>query len=117
MIITRDDVDGIAYLKLHLARQFEMKHLGSLNYFRGIEVVYSPRGYLFSQSKYIANILEQVCLSDTRTTNTPLKLNVKYVSSDGVPLSDPTLYRTMVGNLVYLTITRLDITYVVHVAS
>ena len=77
MIITRDDVDGMAYLKLHLARQFEMKHLGSLNYFRGIEVAYSPRGYLLSQSKYIVNVLEHACLSDTRTIDTPLKLNEK----------------------------------------
>lgn len=79
-----------------------MKDLGLLCYFLGIEVAYSSRVYH---------------LLDSRITNIHLELNVKYVSSDGVPLPDSTLYRTMVGNLVYLTITRLDITYVVHVAS
>jgi len=58
MIFTGVDVDGIVELKLQLARQFEIKDVGLLCYFLGIEVVYSPRGYLLSQSKYIANILE-----------------------------------------------------------
>ncbi|KAJ0978741.1 hypothetical protein J5N97_014215 [Dioscorea zingiberensis] len=118
MILTGDDVLwNSRNLKLQLAKQFEMKDLGTLQYFLGIEVAYSPRGYLLSQSKYIATILEQARLCDARTVDTPLELNAKYTSSDGIPLSDPTLYRTVVGSLVYLTITRPDITYAVHVVS
>jgi hypothetical protein len=55
-----------------------MKDLGTIRYFLGIEIAYSPKGYLLSQSKYIASILEQACLSDTIVANTPLELNVKY---------------------------------------
>ena len=56
MIITSDDIDGISILKTELAKQFEMKDLSSLHYFFSIKVVYSPRYYLFSQSKYIGYI-------------------------------------------------------------
>ncbi|XP_062075715.1 uncharacterized mitochondrial protein AtMg00810-like [Humulus lupulus] len=117
MIITGDDANGITELKTHLTREFEMKDLGFLKYFLGIEVAYSPRGYLLSQSKYIADILDQARLSDARTVDTPLELNARYSSSDGVALLDPSLYHTLVGSLVYLTITRPNIAYAVHIFS
>jgi hypothetical protein len=117
MIITSDDIDGISVLKTELARRFEMKDLGYLRYFLGIEVAYSPRGYLLSYSKYVADILEWARLTDNKNVDTLIKVNARYFSSDGLPLIDPTLYHTIIGSLVYLTITRPDIAYVVHAVS
>lgn len=74
MIIIGDDANGITELKTHLDCEFEMKDLGSLPYFLVIEVAYSPRGYLVSQSKYIADILDTPRLSDVRTVDTLLSL-------------------------------------------
>ena len=48
MIIIGDDVDGISISKAKLAKQFEMKDLGPLRHFLGIDVTYSPRSYLLS---------------------------------------------------------------------
>ena len=79
----------------------------------GIEVAYSPRGYLLSRSKYVADILERAGLTNNKTVDTPIEVNAKYSSSDEVPLSYPTLYRTIVRSLVYLTITHPAISYVV----
>ena len=92
MIITSDDVDDISFLKAKLAKQFEKTGLGSLRYFLGIEVAYSLRGSLLSQSKYVADILERVGLIDNKTVDTPTEVNAKYSSIDRVPLSNPTLY-------------------------
>ena len=116
MIITSDDIDGISVLKTELAKKLKKKKdLGYLQYFMGIEVAYSPGGYLLSQLKYVADILERVRLTNNKTVDTVIEVNVRYYSSDGLPSTDPTLYRTIVGSLVYLIITRPDIAYVVHV--
>jgi len=104
MIITSDNIDGISVLKTELARQFEKKDFGSLRYFLGIEVAYSSRSYLLSQSKYVVDIIEWAKLTDNKTVDTPIEVNARYSSSDGLLLTDPILYRTIVGSLVYLTI-------------
>ncbi|KAL7582342.1 hypothetical protein Lser_V15G41880 [Lactuca serriola] len=117
MIITGDDHGGIESLKHDLARRFAMKDLGLLRYFLGIEVAQSKKGYLLSHTKYISYLFTHAGLSDNRTVNTPLETNAQYSPTDGVPLSDPNIYHTVVGSLVYLTVTCLDITHAVHIVS
>ncbi|XP_075489641.1 uncharacterized protein LOC142528475 [Primulina tabacum] len=101
MIITGDDIDGIEALKSELACCFAMKDLG----------------YLLSQSKYIADLFEHARLSDNKIVDTPVETNARYSLSDEPPLLDLTLYRTIVGSLVYLTVTRPDIAHAIHVIS
>ncbi|XP_052624739.1 uncharacterized mitochondrial protein AtMg00810-like [Lactuca sativa] len=117
MIITGDDHGGIESLKHDLAHRFAMKDLGLLRYFLGIEVAQYKKGYLLSQTKYISNLFTRAGLSDNRNVDTPLETNAQYSPTNGIPLSDPNLYRTIVGSLVYLTVTRPDIAHVVHVVS
>ena len=62
MVITGSDTTAISSLKQHLQSEFEMKDLGWLRYFLGIEVAYSSRGYLLSQQKYISDILARATL-------------------------------------------------------
>ncbi|GFZ14564.1 hypothetical protein Acr_24g0007540 [Actinidia rufa] len=117
MISTGSDPSAISDVKDHLFREFEMKDLGPLRYFLGIEVASSPKGYLLSQTKYITDIIHRASLTDDKTVDTLLELHAKLSATDGVLLEDATLYRELVGCLVYLTITRPDISYAVHIVS
>ena len=67
MVISGDDTDTILSLKQRLQQEFQMKDLGHLRYFLGLEVAYARRGYLVSQQKYISDILSRACLTDLRT--------------------------------------------------
>ncbi|XP_020110392.1 uncharacterized protein LOC109725561 [Ananas comosus] len=117
MIITCDDLDCIHSVKSYLQQQFDKKDLGPLRYFLGIKVAYSPRGYILSQQKYTADLLSRAELTDTGTVSTPMQLHQKLTPTMGEPLTNPTRYRELVGALVYLTISRPDIAYAVHIVS
>ena len=114
MIITGDDLSGIQELKDFLSQQFEMKDLEHLSYFLGLEVTHSTDGLYITQAKYAFELLSRAGLTDSKTVDTLVKLNVYLTPTGGKPLSIPSLYRRLVGSLVYLTVTCLDISYVVH---
>jgi len=59
MIITGDDKEEISRLQKHLATEFEMKNLGGLKYFLGIEVARSEQGIFLSQRKYVLDLLSE----------------------------------------------------------
>ncbi|CAM8959832.1 unnamed protein product [Rhodiola kirilowii] len=117
MLITGDDPHYIAFVKEKLGTQFLMNDLGHLHYFLGIEVSSTSEGFFISQEKYIRDLLDRACLTDQRIANTPMELNVHLRPTDGEPLEDLTRYCHLVGSLVYLGVTRLDISYPVHLLS
>ncbi|KAL6332954.1 hypothetical protein AAG906_019965 [Vitis piasezkii] len=117
MIITGDDLSGIQELKDFLSQQFEMKDLGHLSYFLGLEITHSTDGLYITQAKYASDLLSQAGLTDSKTVDTPVELNAHVTPLGRKPLSNPSLYRRLVGSLVYLTVTRPDISYAVHQVS
>ena len=117
MIITDDDLNGIQELKDFLSQQFEMKDLGHLSYFLRLEFTHSIDGLYITQTKYASELLSRVGLTNSKTVDTPVELNVHLTPTGGKPLSNPSLYKRLVGSLVYLTVTRSDISYVVHQVS
>ena len=117
MIITGDDMQGIQDLKHFLSLQFEMKDLGPLNYFLGLEVSSSVDGYYLTQVKYTSDLISRATITDRKIVDTPIEYNYCLNSHDGESLSDATLYRQLVGSLIYLIVTHPDISYTVHVVS
>jgi len=99
-----------------LRLQFAMKDLGPLHFFLGIQVRRTDTGFLLSQEQYAADILERAGMRDCKPAATPVDTKAKLSGNDGCALDDPTFYRSIVGALQYLTLTRPDITYAVQQA-
>jgi hypothetical protein len=93
MIITGDDTVGICNLQKFLCQQFEMKDLGSLSYFFGLEVSSDSTGYYLSQAKYTYDHLSRAGITDCKTVDSSLETNVKLRATDSELLPDATLYR------------------------
>lgn len=67
--------------------------------------------------KYALDLIEHAGLTNTKHAKTPLNPNVKLTYEAGTPLSDPSHYRTLVGKLIYLTISRPDIAFAAQLQS
>ena len=94
-----------------------MKDLGHLSYFLGLEITHSTDGLYITQAKYASELLSQAGLTDSKIVDTPVEINAHLTPTGGKPLFNPSLYRRLVGSLVYLTVTRPDISYAVHQVS
>ena len=117
IVITGIAIDLISKLQDHIQTSFHMKDLGHLQYFLGLEVRSTSAGIFLHQHKYIQELIALAGLQDGRSVDTPLEVNVKYRHDEGDFLSDPSLYRQLVGSLNYLTITRPDISFAVQQVS
>ncbi|XP_073112311.1 uncharacterized protein [Elaeis guineensis] len=116
IVVTGDDSEEIAHLKAQLAQAFEVKDLGYLRYFLGIEVARSSKGIFLSQRKYILDLLTEVGMLGCRPIATPIEQNHRLVADTDVPI-DRERYQRLVGHLIYLSHTRPDIAFAVSVVS
>nr|GEY44431.1 ribonuclease H-like domain-containing protein [Tanacetum cinerariifolium] len=105
--------DSSLFIYQHGYKEFDMTDLGALNYFLGISVTRDSTCMFMSQKKYALELLKRAHMTNCNPTRTPVDTESK-LGSDGDPISDPTLYRSLAGGLQYLTFTHLDISYVVQ---
>ena len=117
IIITKSDKEGIQILINYLSSSFLIKYLGKLHYFLGIEVVRSKAGINLSQRKYTLDILQDTGYLGSKPVATPMESNLKLMLDEGDLIDDPDTYCKLVGKLIYLTITRHDISYAVSIVS
>ena len=117
LIITGDSDADINEVKLLLKQKFEMKDLGELRYFLGIEVIRSPSGIWLLQRQYGLDMLSKYGMTGCKPISVPLEQNVKLNAETGELLEDITMYRRIVGSLIYMTITRPDLSYAVGLVS
>jgi hypothetical protein len=116
IVITGDDAEEISYLKKMMAKIFEVKDLGYLHYFLGIEVAYGAQGIYLSQRKYVLDLLNETGMLGCKQAATPIERNHRTLADSGDPV-DKYQYQRLVGRLIYLSHTRPDIAYAVSVVS
>lgn len=112
-----DDSAHIQFVKASLQRYFDITDLDLLHYFLRSGVAYGLCGYLLSQQKDVTELISIADLSDETTADTPMQFHQKLTPNIGEPLANLTRYHESIGPLVYLTITRLHIAYVVYIVS
>ncbi|RVW71473.1 Retrovirus-related Pol polyprotein from transposon TNT 1-94 [Vitis vinifera] len=112
-----DHEEKIDLLKKLLTKEFEIKDLGNLKYFLGMEIARSKKGIAVSQRKYVLDLLNETRMLGCKPTETPMDTTVKLEESDGSAPVDKGRYQRLVGKLIYLSHTRPNIGFSVSVVS
>jgi hypothetical protein len=94
-----------------------MIDMGPLHFFLGLEISQDASGIKLSQSKHARDLLERFHVTDYKSALTPFLSGVKLEDGRETPLVDRTLYRQLVGSLLYLTQSRPDLSYAVGAVS
>ena len=109
LLITGSSKDEITSLKDAMNHAFSMTDLGLLSQFLGLEIDQTKYGIKVHQSKYALDFLNKFNMKDCKASKTPFLSRVKLGEADSSPMVNNTLYRKLIGCLLYLTHTRPDI--------
>ncbi|CAM8943722.1 unnamed protein product [Rhodiola kirilowii] len=94
-----------------------MSMVGEMNYFLGLHVIQKEDGIFISQSKYAKTLIKKFDLEKASHKRTPAATHLKITKDDVGAKVDQTLYKSMIGSLLYLTASRPDISYAVGVCA
>lgn len=117
IILTGNCSVKISDVKVYLATEFEVKDLGPLRYFLGMEVGRTKSGMIISQRKYVLDLLQETGMLGCKSASTPMESVSASNLHTGKVISDVQSYQKLVGKLIYLSHTRPDICYAVSFVS
>ncbi|CAN6704355.1 unnamed protein product [Malus baccata var. baccata] len=104
IILTGSNPEKVQPVITELGDMFDLKDMGKLSYFLGLQITYKLNGDIF----LIKLNMPKTCFTRQEW--------IIFLDSEGIPLPDPTFYRSVVGALQYFTFTRPDLSYAVNVA-
>lgn len=117
LIIASSSVQATESFKDYLCSCFHMKDLGELESFLGIEVARNAWAIYLCQRKYALDIINETWLLGAKPAQFPLEQNHKIPLSEYDMLHDATPYRRLLGRLIYLGVTRPDLSFSIHVLA
>ncbi|GJQ89838.1 putative ribonuclease H-like domain-containing protein [Tanacetum coccineum] len=97
--------------------RFQMSSMGELTFFLGLQVKQKEDGIFISQDKYVAEILKKFDFVSVKTASTPIETQKSLTKDEEAADVDVHLYRSMIGSLMFLTISRPDIMFAVCACS
>ena len=103
--------------KQNLEVEFDMKDLGLMHYFLGLEVCQKNGDIFMGQERYALEILKRFKMQECRPMATPMITNWKKIDASEDTEVDPALYRQLIGSLMYLVNTRPEICFTVNTLS
>lgn len=109
LLICGNSAVQIQYLKDMLSSHFNIKYLGTLIYFLGVEIDRNPSGIFMSQTKYTVDLLKEYGMTNVKPLKLPMNTQLKLTHDKEDLLTDASKYQRLVGKLIYLTITRPDV--------
>lgn len=117
LIYTGNDMSMMKNFKVSMQKEFEMSDLGKMRYFLGFEVMQTPHGIHISQAKYAAEILKRFEMEECNSVRNLLVPGSKLNMDEDGERVDETLYKQIVGSLMYITNTRPDLQFSVSLLS
>ncbi|KAJ9678560.1 hypothetical protein PVL29_020667 [Vitis rotundifolia] len=117
IVLTGDDCNELEKLKGKLVEDFEIKDLGTLKYFLGMEFARSKEGIFVNQRKYVLDLLDETGMLGCKPAETPIEPNVKLQPIKAKNVKDRDRYQRLVGRLIYLSHTHPDIAFSISMVS
>jgi len=117
LLFTSNDEELLNEFKRSMKDECDMTDLGKMRYFLGIEVMQKADGIFICQRKYVAELIERFGMQNNNSVCNPIVPGQKVGRDEAGVKVDSTLYKQMVGSLMYLTATRLDLMFVVSLIS
>ena len=117
LIFTGNDKEMFDEFKASMKAEFEMTDLGRMKFFLGVEIVQNDEGIYIHQRKYALEILQRFEMENSNATKTLMVPGFKLAKDEGAAKLDATQYKQMIGSLMYLTVSRPDLMYVMSLAS
>ncbi|EOY19976.1 Retrotransposon protein, unclassified, putative [Theobroma cacao] len=111
LLITDPDNHHLAEFKSQMMCEFEMIDLGLMSYFLGMEVVQAKDHVSLHQTKYAKDLLKRFQMSFCKSVGTSLSFGAKFSKEDGCAKANGQIYRSIIGSLLYLLVTRPDIMF------
>ena len=117
LFVTGGNKADIAWIIQQLQDRFDIRKLGLVQKYIGVEFVHLPHGIFLHQTPYILQILEDSGMLDCRPEHVPLPAGLHLFTDMNSPPINSTIYCQLVGKLIFLTTTRPDLAFLVGLVS